>query len=53
MLHALERAWGGDPSQLGTAIGLMGQLRDTAQQIVDVELPADPRFTYGPEWLLV
>ncbi|MFD7452314.1 ferritin-like protein [Kitasatospora sp. NPDC059827] len=53
MLHALERAWGGDPSQLGTAIGLMGQLRDTAQQIVDVKLPADPRFTYGPEWLLV
>ncbi|MGW3042798.1 ferritin-like domain-containing protein [Kitasatospora sp. NPDC001159] len=53
MLRALEHAWSDDPSAIGTAIGLMFQMRDTAQQIEVVKLPADPRSTYGPEWLLV
>ncbi|MFH8379610.1 ferritin-like protein [Kitasatospora sp. NPDC018058] len=53
MLRALEHAWSDDPSAIGTAIGLMFQMRTTAQQIEVVKLPADPRSTYGPEWLLV
>ncbi|MEV7777246.1 ferritin-like protein [Kitasatospora sp. NPDC088351] len=54
MLRALEQAWGvAGSDSLFQAIGLMGQLRGTAQQINGVKLPADPRFTYGPEWLFV
>ncbi|MFD0275521.1 ferritin-like protein [Kitasatospora sp. NPDC127111] len=54
MLRALEDAWGaGGPDSIGPAIGLMGQMRRAAQQINGVKLPAEPRFTYGPEWLLV
>ncbi|MFG3050539.1 ferritin-like protein [Kitasatospora sp. NPDC048239] len=54
MLRALEGAWGADgPDSIGPAIGLMGQMRRAAQQVNGVKLPADPRFTYGPEWLFV
>ncbi|MET8625988.1 ferritin-like protein [Kitasatospora sp. NPDC004669] len=53
MLRALEHAWNVDASAIGTAIGLMFQMRGTAQQIVSVKLSDEPRFTYGPEWLLV
>ncbi|MGW3229837.1 hypothetical protein [Kitasatospora sp. NPDC001095] len=53
MLTSLEHAWGGNPNELFTAIGNMSDLADTAQRINAVKLPADPRFTYGPEWLFV
>ncbi|MEU1504984.1 ferritin-like protein [Kitasatospora sp. NPDC005748] len=54
MLYALEGAWGdAGPDSIGPAIGQMGQMRRTAQQINGVKLPAAPRFTYGPEWLFV
>jgi hypothetical protein len=53
MMRALEKAWSDDPSAINTAIGLMFQMRATAQQIEVVKLPADPGSTYGPEWLLV
>ncbi|WP_195911097.1 ferritin-like domain-containing protein [Streptomyces kaniharaensis] len=54
MLRALEQAWGATGADsIGPAIGLMGQMRRTAQQINGIKLPADPRFTYGPEWLFV
>ncbi|WP_052708942.1 ferritin-like protein [Streptomyces sp. NRRL S-495] len=53
MLHALEDAWGPTGADIFPAIGLMGDLRRTAQKINGVKLPADPRFTYGPEWLFV
>ncbi|MFB7474956.1 ferritin-like protein [Kitasatospora sp. NPDC056184] len=57
MLHALEEAWSKPSGQgggfVGTAIGLMGDMRDAAQQINVLKLPANPRFTYGPEWLFV
>ncbi|MFF2041177.1 ferritin-like protein [Kitasatospora sp. NPDC058170] len=54
MLSDLQDAWGSaGPASIGPAIGLMGAMRRTAQQINTVKLPADPRFTYGPEWLFV
>ncbi|MEV0535047.1 ferritin-like protein [Kitasatospora sp. NPDC050463] len=54
MLHALQDAWGdAGADSIGPAIGLMGSMRRTAQQINGVKLPSNPRFTYGPEWLLV
>ncbi|MGW2373743.1 MULTISPECIES: ferritin-like domain-containing protein [Kitasatospora] len=53
MLRALEQAWAGAPNAISTAIAMMGAMRGSAQQIAGVKLPADPRFRYGPEWLLV
>ncbi len=53
MLRALEDAWSPSAADIFPAIGLMGDLRRTAQKINGVKLPADPRFTYGPEWLFV
>ncbi|MBV6700038.1 ferritin-like protein [Kitasatospora aureofaciens] len=54
MLRALEEAWSDlGSASIGTAIGLMGAMRGTAQQINGVKLPANPRFAYGPEWLFV
>ncbi|MER7706311.1 ferritin-like protein [Kitasatospora sp. NPDC097605] len=53
MLRALEAAWGPGGEDIFPAIGLMGELRRTAQKINAVKLPANPHFTYGPEWLFV
>ncbi|MGW6919244.1 ferritin-like domain-containing protein [Kitasatospora sp. NPDC054939] len=54
MLRTLQDAWGaGGPGEIGPAIGQMGLMRRAAQKVNAVKLPADPRFTYGPEWLLV
>ncbi|MFF2657921.1 ferritin-like protein [Kitasatospora sp. NPDC058032] len=53
MLRALEAAWGPTGADIFPAIGLMGDLRRTAQKINSIKLPVDPRFTYGPEWLFV
>ncbi|MFE2725139.1 ferritin-like protein [Kitasatospora sp. NPDC059327] len=54
MLGALQHAWGADGAgSIGGAISLMRELRLTAQQINAVKLPADPRFSYGPEWLFL
>ncbi|MER7751203.1 ferritin-like protein [Kitasatospora sp. NPDC097643] len=54
MLRSLEDAWGaGGSDSLFPAIGMMGSMRRTAQQINGIKLPADPRFTYGPEWLFL
>ncbi|MER7769427.1 ferritin-like protein [Kitasatospora sp. NPDC096140] len=53
MLRALESAWGGHPNSLFDAIGHMSDLGGTAQQLNAIKLPADPRFTYGPEWLFL
>ncbi|MFF1905281.1 ferritin-like protein [Kitasatospora sp. NPDC058218] len=52
MLRALEAAWESGAS-VGAAIGHMSAMRETARQIMDVRLPASPRFTYGPEFLFV
>ncbi|MER5355535.1 ferritin-like protein [Kitasatospora sp. NPDC002551] len=53
MLRALEAAWGPGQEDIFPAIGLMGDLRRTAQKINPIKLPANPHFTYGPEWLFV
>ncbi|MFF2354050.1 ferritin-like protein [Kitasatospora sp. NPDC058115] len=53
LLKALEDAWSPSAADLGPAIHLMGDLRRTAQTINTIELPANPHFTYGPEWLFV
>ncbi|MCG6499118.1 hypothetical protein MCM47_33665, partial [Kitasatospora sp. A2-31] len=54
MLYALQDAWAdGGTAAIGPAITHMGKMRSTAQQINGIKLPADPRFTYGPEWLFI
>ncbi|MFD5465491.1 hypothetical protein ACFWIQ_22060 [Kitasatospora sp. NPDC127059] len=53
MLRAPERAWRGDASAIGRAIGMTGSPGGVARQLADVKLPANPRFTYGPEWPFV
>ncbi|MGW4891253.1 ferritin-like domain-containing protein [Kitasatospora sp. NPDC004240] len=54
MLRSLQDAWGaGGAGEIGPAIGAMGLMRRAAQKINGIKLPADPRFTYGPEWLFV
>ncbi|MFE6869155.1 ferritin-like protein [Kitasatospora sp. NPDC057692] len=57
MLRALEQAWsvpsGQGAGPVVAARTLMGKMRTSAQKINAVRLPADPRFTYGPEWLFV
>ncbi|MFE7562588.1 ferritin-like protein [Kitasatospora sp. NPDC057500] len=53
MLRALEAAWGPGEEDIFPAIGLMGAMRRTAQKINAIKLPANPHFTYGPEWLFV
>ncbi|MFJ9773276.1 hypothetical protein ACIRVF_18895 [Kitasatospora sp. NPDC101157] len=54
MPRALEAARGdGGAAPVGETIGHMGELRGTAQQLSGIKLPADPCFSYGPEWLFV
>ncbi|MEV6976663.1 ferritin-like protein [Kitasatospora sp. NPDC093806] len=57
MLDKLQHAWSVPTGQggafIGQAIGQMGAMRTSARKVNAVKLPADPRFTYGPEWLLV
>ncbi|GAB2599804.1 ferritin-like protein [Streptomyces capparidis] len=58
MLRSLHTVWRtADAAErrrlLGSAIGSMGMMRETARALMGMRLPSSPRESYGPEFLYV